>query len=41
MAAPTREQQLEALKGQAEYFEGALGDLRKRIDAIEAAKTEK
>jgi len=27
-AAPTREQQLDALKGQAEYFEGALGDIR-------------
>ena len=35
-AAPTREQQLDALKGQAEYFEGALGDLRKRIEELEA-----
>jgi len=41
IAAPTREQQLEALKGQAEYFEGALGDLRKRIEEIESVKTEK
>ena len=40
-AAPTREQQLEALKGQAEYFEGALGDLRKRIGELEAEKAEK
>ena len=39
--APTREQQLDALKGQAEYFEGALGDLRKRIEEIEAEKAEK
>jgi len=40
-AAPTREQQLEALKGQADYFEGALGDLRKRIGELEAEKAEK
>jgi len=40
-AAPTREQQLEALKGQAEYFDGALGDLRKRIEELEAEKAEK
>jgi len=40
-AAPTREQELEALKGQAEYFEGALGDLRKRIDELEAGEAEK
>jgi hypothetical protein len=39
--APTREQQLDALKGQAEYFEGALGDLRKRIEELEAGKAEK
>ena len=40
-AAPTREQQLDALKGQAEYFEGALGELRKRIGELEAEKAEK
>ncbi len=36
--APTREQPLDALKGQAESFEGALGDLRKRIEELEAEK---
>jgi len=36
-APPTREQQVEALKGQAEYFEDALGSLRKRIDELEGA----
>ena len=40
-AAPTREQQLDALKGQAEYFEGTLGELRKRIEELEAVKAEK
>jgi hypothetical protein len=39
--APTREQQLEALKSQAEYFEGALGDLRKRMEELEAEKADK
>jgi hypothetical protein len=38
---PSREQELEALKSQAEYFEGALGDLRKRIGDIEAETAEK
>jgi len=38
---PTREQQLDALKGQAEYFENALSELRKRIEELEAEKTEK
>ncbi len=41
IAAPTREQQLDALKSQAEYFEGALGDLHKRIEEIETSKVEK
>ncbi len=40
-AAPNSGQQLEALKGQAEYFEGALGNLRKRIEELEAEKAEK
>ncbi len=40
-APPTREQQLNALKGQAEYFESALGDLRKRIGELETGKAEK
>jgi len=37
---PTREQQIEALKGQAEYFEGALTELRKRIEELESQKAE-
>lgn len=40
-AAPTREQQLEAMKGQAEYFESALGGLRKHIEELEAEKADK
>ena len=40
-AEPTREQEVAALKGQAEFFEGALGDLRKRIEELEAQKAEK
>ena len=39
--APTKEQELAALKGQAEFFEGALGDLRKRIEELEAEKAAK
>ena len=38
-APPTREQQLEALKAQAEYFEGALTDIRKQIEELAAKKT--
>ena len=34
--AVTTEQQLDALKGQAEYFEDALDGIRKRIEEIEA-----
>ena len=30
------EQQLEGLKQQAEYFKGALGEIKKRIDQLEA-----
>jgi hypothetical protein len=40
-AAPTEEQELEMLKGQAEYFEGALADLKKRIEELEVDKTKK
>lgn len=36
-----REQQLDALKGQAEHFEGALGGIRKRIEELVAEKAEK
>jgi hypothetical protein len=32
---PTPEQELEALKGQAEYLEDALGDIRRRIEELE------
>lgn len=35
-AAPTREQQIEALKGQAGYVESELQAIRKRIEALEA-----
>ncbi len=37
--AMTREQEVEAMKRQAGYLEGALGDLRKRIEEIEGEKT--
>ena len=37
-AAPTSEQELDALKGQAEYFGGALEDIKKRIGELEASK---
>ncbi len=40
-AAPTRDQQLDALKGQAEHSEGTLGELRKRIAELESEKKEK
>ncbi|MFN2351900.1 MAG: DUF5320 domain-containing protein [Kiritimatiellia bacterium] len=33
---PTREQQADALKGQAAYFEETLNDLRKQITELEA-----
>ena len=39
--APSREQELEALKGQAEYFTSALEDIKTRIGELEAAKQEK
>ena len=37
-AAPTPEQELDVLQGQAEYFTGALEDIKKRIGEIEAEK---
>jgi len=37
-SAPTKEQELDMLKGQAEQFETALGDIRKRLQEIEAEK---
>ncbi|MDD5679022.1 MAG: DUF5320 domain-containing protein [Kiritimatiellae bacterium] len=39
--APTKEQELDMLKGQARQFEAALDDLRKRIEEIETVKVEK
>ena len=39
--APTKEQELAALKGQAEYFEDAMGGIRKRIQELETEKAEK
>jgi len=39
--AATKEQELDALKGQAEYFEDALEGIRKRIDELQAAPGEK
>lgn len=33
---PTREQELDALRDQAGYFETALADIRKRIENLEA-----
>jgi hypothetical protein len=38
--AMSKDQQLDALKGQAEYFEDALDGIRKRIEELEA-KSEK
>jgi len=38
--AATQEQELEALKGQAGYFEDALNSIRKRIDELEKAAAE-
>jgi hypothetical protein len=39
--APTREQQVTVLKGQAASLEGALGELRTRIEELESEKAEK
>ena len=40
-AAPTRQQEIDALKGQAEYFEDALEGIRKQIEKIESQASEK
>lgn len=40
-AGPTREQEADMLKGQAEYFEDALEDIKKRIAELEAKSEEK
>lgn len=39
--AMTREQEVEMLKGQAEYFGEALDGIRKRIEELETATTDK
>jgi hypothetical protein len=38
--APTPEQESATLKSQAEYLEGALADIRKRIEDLEAKAQE-
>jgi len=38
-AGPTKEQELDMLKGQAEQFETALGDIRKRLQELGTEKT--
>jgi len=37
-AAPTKEQEMAALKSQADYFENALGEIRQRLQEIEEKK---
>ena len=39
--APTSQQEMDALKGQSEYLEDALGGIRKRIEELEAKETKK
>ena len=40
-AQPSREQTMDALKGQAEYLEDALEGIRKRLAELEAEQAEK
>ena len=40
-AAATTEQELDALKGQAEHLEGALEGIRRRIEELQAQAAEK
>ena len=35
MGAPSKQQELEVLKNQAEFFETALGDIRRRLEELE------
>ena len=39
--SPSPEQEMDALKGQAEYFEDALEGIKKRIQELEAEKEQK
>lgn len=40
-AAPTREQEVNALQDQAKYFEDALADIKKRLADLESEKNVK
>ncbi len=40
-ARPTREQEVDALQGQAKYFEDALADIKKRLGELENDKSGK
>lgn len=40
-AAPTREQEIDALQGQAKYFEDALADIKKRLGELETENSGK
>jgi len=41
VAQPAREQEIDALQGQAKYFEDALTDIKKRLGELEAEKSGK
>jgi len=41
VAALTREQAIDALQGQAKYFEDALADIKKRFNELASEKTKK
>jgi hypothetical protein len=41
MPTVTREQEVEVLKGQADYFANALEDIKKRIEELESQKTDR
>ena len=40
-AGPTPQQELDALRGQSEYFESAMEDIQKRIEELEDEKSQK
>lgn len=40
-AAPTREQEIDSLQGQAKYFEDALAEIKKRLGNLETEKSGK
>jgi len=41
VAAPVNDQEIDALKSQVEYFESALGGVRKRLQEMEAQRAAK